>query len=57
VRRREFIRLLGGAVAWPVAACAQQERTRRIGVMMGVANDAEGQARIAVFRRALEGLG
>jgi putative ABC transport system substrate-binding protein len=59
VRRREFIRLLGGAAAWPAAARAQQpERMRRIGVLMAInADDAEAQARIAEFVQGLQQLG
>ena len=60
MRRREFITLLGGAaVAWPLAARAQQgERMRRIGVLMDLAaDDPEAQARIAAFLQGLQQLG
>jgi putative ABC transport system substrate-binding protein len=59
MRRREFITLIGGAVALPLAARAQQpERVRRIGVLMGYAeNDWEAQAWVAAFREALQKLG
>ena len=60
MRRREFITLLGGAaVAWPVAARAQQsEQVRRIGMLVnGPETDAEVAARIAAFRKALQDFG
>jgi putative ABC transport system substrate-binding protein len=59
LKRREFVTLLGGATAWPMAARAQQaERSRRIGVLMSTAaDDPEGRARIAAFLGGLQQLG
>jgi putative ABC transport system substrate-binding protein len=59
VRRREFIALLGGAAAWPLAAVAQQgTHIRRVGVLMSVAeDDPEGAVRLTVFQGSLEELG
>jgi len=57
--RRNFITLLGGAAAWPLAARAQQsERVRRIGVLNPAsANDSVWQARIGAFQQELALLG
>ena len=60
VRRREFITLLGGAaVAWPLAARAQQsERSRNVGVLVGLReDDPDTQARLVGLRAGLERLG
>jgi putative tryptophan/tyrosine transport system substrate-binding protein len=59
MRRRKFIRLLGGAAAWPLAARAQQGGAMpRVGVLFGIAeNDPEGRNRIDAFRQGLEKLG
>ena len=58
IGRREFNKLLGGAVAWPLVARAEPaDRMRRIGVLMGVAeNDPEGQAGVAAFQQGLADL-
>src|SRR6266478_754452 len=59
MKRQQFITLLGGVAAWPLAAHAQQsDRMRRIAVLMNNAeDDPEGQARAAAFRQGLQALG
>ena len=59
IGRRRFLATLGGAAAaWPRAARAQQpERVRRIGLLMGTADDREGQARVTALKQGLQELG
>jgi ABC-type uncharacterized transport system substrate-binding protein len=59
MHRRKFITLVGVTAAWPLAARAQQtDRVRRIGVLMGYAeNDSEAQAQFAAFRDGFQKLG
>jgi putative ABC transport system substrate-binding protein len=55
MNRREFIRLLGGALAaQAIPANAQELRVRTVGVLIGLANDAEAKARTEAFQQGLE---
>jgi putative ABC transport system substrate-binding protein len=59
LRRREFITLVAGAAAWPLATSAQQpQRMRRIGwLTAGLGNADLGHLRLNAFKRGLADLG
>ena len=56
MRRREFIRLLGGTLAAQAIPANAQEpvRVRTVGVLIGFANDAAAKARVKAFEQGLE---
>src|SRR5262249_44286814 len=57
-KRRGFISLLGGAEGWPLVGGAQQsERVPRVGVLIAIGDDAEGQARLDAFKNGMRDLG
>ena len=55
MRRREFITLLGGATAWPLAARAQQGRLPVVGVLRPIPKDVDQFAE--PFRRYMRAIG
>jgi putative ABC transport system substrate-binding protein len=59
LKRREFITLLGSAVAWPLAAGAQQgDRIRHIGALLPTSEaDPRSERYISSFRQRLHELG
>src|SRR6516164_5366719 len=60
MRRRELLSLIGIAAAAISSSLFAQdvERRRRVGILMNrAADDAEGQARLAAFKQAMEQLG
>jgi len=63
MKRREFITFIGGVAAtsltlWSLGAHAQQDRMKRIGVLMNPGeSEPEGQARLTAFVQALKELG
>jgi putative tryptophan/tyrosine transport system substrate-binding protein len=60
MRRRDFIKVIGGTVAWPLTARAQQpQRVKRIGMLFALAEDDPlvQDTQLRPFREALRALG
>ena len=59
MKRCQFMRVIGGAAAWPVVVHAQSpERVRHVGVLIHVAeSDPDRQAHLTVFLQGLSALG
>src|SRR5262245_56513521 len=56
MKRREFITLVGGTAAWPLAARAQQTKVARIG-FLGLVSASSHAARLAALRAGLRDRG
>jgi putative ABC transport system substrate-binding protein len=56
MRRREFITLIGGAVAWPLTAHAQQTKLPTVGLLVSAAPD-DWSSRVEIFRQGLREAG
>src|SRR5215475_12733769 len=57
MRRRDFIKVVGSAVAWPMAARAQQARKRPIIGFLGASSSSVASQWIAAFSKRLSELG
>ncbi len=57
MKRRKFIAVLGGVVAMPFVARAQNEKIRRVGVLQPFAKNSPEAARVDAFVRELQRLG